>query len=68
MRALSWSVVHFLMDSPGGQAAMQRLLVMLRERKEVYSFEALDRTYEGGAAALERQWIEHVQAQGKGPP
>ncbi len=66
VRALSWSVVDFLMTSPGGQQTLRRFMATLKDQRGLYSLEALHRTFPGGAAAFERQWIEHVQARAGG--
>jgi hypothetical protein len=66
VRALSWSVVDFLMSSPGGQQTLRQFMATLKDQRGLYSLEALHRTFPGGAAAFERQWLEHVQARAGG--
>ncbi len=65
VRALSWSVVDFLMSSPGGQQTLREFMAKLKDQRGLYSLEAFNRTFPGGAAAFERQWLEHVQARSK---
>ncbi len=61
VRALSWSVVAFLMSSPAGQATLHEFLAALKDQRGLYSLEAFNRTFPGGAVSFERQWLEHVQ-------
>jgi hypothetical protein len=61
VRALSWSVVDFLMSSPRGQETLRDFLATLKDLRGLYSLEAFNRTYEGGAGAFERRWLEHVE-------
>jgi len=65
VRALSWSVVDFLMSSPGGQQTLREFMAALKDQRGLYSLEAFDRTFPGGAAAFERQWLAHVQARAR---
>jgi len=62
VRALSWSVVAFLMSSPAGQSALHDFLTALKDQRGLYSLEAFNRTFPGGAGPFERQWLEYVQA------
>jgi hypothetical protein len=61
VRALSWSVVDFLMASPGGQRALHEFLAALKDQRGLYSLAAFDRTFPGGAASFERGWLAHVE-------
>jgi len=61
VRALSWSIVDFLMSSPGGQKTLHEFLARLKDQRGLHSLEALNRTFPNGAAAFERQWLEHVE-------
>jgi hypothetical protein len=65
VRALSWSVVAFLMSSEAGRKAIHDFLASLKDQRGLYSLAAFDRTFPGGAAAFERQWLEYVEARGK---
>jgi hypothetical protein len=65
VRALSWSIVDFLMSSPGGRKTLQEFMATLKNQRGLYSLEAFNRTFPGGAAAFERQWLEHVQARSR---
>jgi len=65
VRALSWSVVAFLMSSEAGRTAIHEFLASLEDQRGLYSLAAFDRTFPGGAAAFERQWLEHVEARVK---
>jgi hypothetical protein len=62
VRALSWSVVAFLMSSPAGQATLHDFLAALEDQRGVYSLEAFNRTSPGGAASFERPWLEYVES------
>jgi hypothetical protein len=66
VRALSWSVVDFLMSSPGGRKTLHEFMATLKDQRGLYSLEALNRTFPGGVAAFERQWLEHVEARTRG--
>jgi hypothetical protein len=54
------------MSSPGGQETLRQFMATLKDQRGLYSLEALHRTFPGGAAAFERQWLEHVQARAGG--
>lgn len=66
LRALSWSIVDFLMSSPGGQSVLQGFMARLKDQRGLHSLEALNRTYPGGATAFEDRWLQHVQARATG--
>jgi hypothetical protein len=66
VRALSWSVVDFLMSVPDGRRTLRAFMARLREQRGLHSLAALDVTFAGGAGAFERQWLEHVRARAKG--
>jgi hypothetical protein len=61
VRALSWSVVDFLMASSGGRQALQDFMAALKEQRGLYSLEAFNRSFPGGAVSFERQWLAHVE-------
>lgn len=61
VRALSWSVVDFLMASAAGRKALQDFMAALKDQRGLYSLQAFNRTFPGGAASFERQWLAHVQ-------
>jgi hypothetical protein len=61
VRALSWSVVDFLMASAGGRKVLQDFMAALKDQRGLYSLEAFNRTFPGGAASFERQWLAHVE-------
>jgi hypothetical protein len=65
VRALSWSVVDFLMSSPGGQKTLRQFLDTLKDQRGLHSLEAFNRTFPGGSAAFERQWLEYVERRSK---
>lgn len=65
VRALSWSVVDFLMTTPGGRPILQQFIATLKDQRGLWSLEALSRTFPGGAAAFERRWLQHVEARVK---
>jgi hypothetical protein len=65
VRALSWSVVAFLMSSEAGRKVIHEFLASLKDQRGLYSLAAFDRTFPGGASAFERQWLEYVEARGK---
>jgi hypothetical protein len=65
VRALSWSVVAFLMSSEGGRKAIHEFLASLKNQRGLYSLAAFDRSFPGGAAAFEREWLGFVEARGK---
>lgn len=62
VRALAWSIVDFLMASPEGRQTLRAMMARLKEHRGLHSLEAIDRTFPGGAAAFERQWLVHVEA------
>jgi hypothetical protein len=62
VRALSWSVVAFLMSSAPGRKAIHDFLASLQDQRGLYSLAAFDRSFPGGAAAFQRQWLEYVEA------
>jgi hypothetical protein len=62
VRALSWSVVDFLMKDPAGRRTLRAVMARLKEHRGLHSLEAIEHTYPGGAAAFERQWLTHVEA------
>lgn len=61
VRALSWSVIDFLMSSRPGQQTLHAFLSTLEDQRGLHSLQAFDRSFEGGAAAFERRWLEHVE-------
>lgn len=61
VRALSWSVVDFLMAASGGREALQGFMDALKDQRGLHSLQAFNRTFPGGAASFERQWLAHVQ-------
>ena len=61
VRALSWSVVDFLMASAGGRKALQDFMAALKGQRGLYSLEAFNRTFPGGTPSFERQWLAHVE-------
>jgi len=65
VRALSWSVIAFLMSSDDGSKALHDFLASLEDQRGLYSLAAIDRTFPGGAAAFERGWLEYVEKHGK---
>lgn len=66
VRALSWSVMDFLMQEQEGRQTLRAFMGRLKDHRGLHSLEALDRTFPGGAAAFERQWLEHVEARAEG--
>lgn len=66
VRALSWSVVDFLMQEQEGRQTLRAFMARLKDHRGLHSLEALDRTFPGGAAAFERRWLEHVEARAEG--
>jgi hypothetical protein len=61
VRALSWSVVDFLMKNPEGRQTLRAFMARLKEHRGLHSLEAIEHTFPGGAGAFERQWLEHVE-------
>lgn len=61
VRALAWSVVDFLRSSPQGRQVLRAFIARLEDHRGLGSFEAIAGAFPGGAAAFERQWLEHVE-------
>jgi len=66
VRSLAWSIVDFLMSSPEGRQTLRAMMARLEQHRGLHSLEALDRTFPGGAAAFERQWLAHIEARVQG--
>jgi hypothetical protein len=62
VRALAWSVVDLMMSSEGNKT-LRDFIGAVRERSGRHSYEALERTYPGGARAFEGAWLERVNRQ-----
>ena len=54
------------MSSPDGRQTLRAMMARLEQHRGLHSLEALDRTFPGGAAAFERQWLAHIEARVQG--
>ena len=57
--------MDLLMSSPAGRRTPHDFLATWKDQRGLYSLEAFNRTFPGGATSFERQWLEHVEARAR---
>jgi hypothetical protein len=59
VRALAWSIVDVMMSSEGHET-LRDFIEALKARGGLHSYEALERSYRGGAHTFEEAWVDRV--------